>query len=642
MDTLFEPLPVVHNGQGKVFQWIPDHQAPDCMACHRRFGFFFRKHHCRNCGHVICRDCSSHERVLPNSHSPDIVRVCDGCIRSFDDESFDDDRTLSANDDDDHDYTEDVCSGHGLTSGQEATQIIDPVPSVMEQRVHIGQLYVKILEAVDVPSSSEECFVRLTLTGKWSHGQSWSQDLTGRRYTSVVMHTESDSIMQWPDEPFFFNVFAPGAYLELDLCCQTKSSDKLLILGSTAIPLTQLVDQHRHDCWLNLGHPADSYEEEKRPLLATTNIRLHVLVHFRFSILADVMSYFIEEEPLVKAWPEFRVETCYHNFWTLLDDLWPLMECMWALEPLVLWQEPTRTASVLISCVWIAMHIEWVPVMMHLGFISLLLRNYFHQTIILQSSLSCGLDDLADSDLDIDDDEKGSTAEHSRPFFSASRQSILDQDQAYPLESHTHRSIAAALNVQKNKIRRPTYHIPVGLHHLVDKITSVTTNMTMMQTLENIQNNMASISSQIRHVEEILSWKRPLVSVQILLLANLSCVGHWMIPNGYFVLAGVLYLLLRATVPVVLMGRYVRGTVRAIQSLVHQYRVTSASAVALEELEKKNCQSNVYKHVDRKTLVARQEELFHEAWTKHMLVEELEESCTSVETDESPPIEFVG
>jgi hypothetical protein len=38
--------------------WVPDCFADSCMLCEEEFSFFFRRHHCRACGIVICSNCS--------------------------------------------------------------------------------------------------------------------------------------------------------------------------------------------------------------------------------------------------------------------------------------------------------------------------------------------------------------------------------------------------------------------------------------------------------------------------------------------------------------------------------------------------------------------------------------------------------
>jgi hypothetical protein len=59
--------------------WIVDEERPNCMSCARIFGLLRRRHHCRQCGGIFCRPCSTGRKVilelLGASH-----RVCDKCF----------------------------------------------------------------------------------------------------------------------------------------------------------------------------------------------------------------------------------------------------------------------------------------------------------------------------------------------------------------------------------------------------------------------------------------------------------------------------------------------------------------------------------------------------------------------------------
>ena len=39
--------------------WINDNMVTHCHNCKSEFGFFIRKHHCRNCGNIFCRTCTN-------------------------------------------------------------------------------------------------------------------------------------------------------------------------------------------------------------------------------------------------------------------------------------------------------------------------------------------------------------------------------------------------------------------------------------------------------------------------------------------------------------------------------------------------------------------------------------------------------
>ena len=46
-------------------RWQPDSEVSSCPICHHPFSFFFRKHHCRKCGRVVCAQCSPHRITIP-------------------------------------------------------------------------------------------------------------------------------------------------------------------------------------------------------------------------------------------------------------------------------------------------------------------------------------------------------------------------------------------------------------------------------------------------------------------------------------------------------------------------------------------------------------------------------------------------
>lgn len=60
----------------------PEDTAKRCPECERLFGYKLPKHHCRNCGKVVCAACSAHERQVPGYE--DWQRVCQPCRRNID------------------------------------------------------------------------------------------------------------------------------------------------------------------------------------------------------------------------------------------------------------------------------------------------------------------------------------------------------------------------------------------------------------------------------------------------------------------------------------------------------------------------------------------------------------------------------
>ncbi|KAF2010672.1 hypothetical protein BU24DRAFT_427783 [Aaosphaeria arxii CBS 175.79] len=45
--------------------WQADHEVNLCPVCGNQFTFWYRKHHCRKCGRVVCANCSPHRITIP-------------------------------------------------------------------------------------------------------------------------------------------------------------------------------------------------------------------------------------------------------------------------------------------------------------------------------------------------------------------------------------------------------------------------------------------------------------------------------------------------------------------------------------------------------------------------------------------------
>ncbi|UYV72658.1 PLEKHF2 [Cordylochernes scorpioides] len=59
--------------------WTPNSEASICMNCRKtQFSLLKRKHHCRKCGSVVCKSCSSNKYLIV-AVSPRPQRVCDTC-----------------------------------------------------------------------------------------------------------------------------------------------------------------------------------------------------------------------------------------------------------------------------------------------------------------------------------------------------------------------------------------------------------------------------------------------------------------------------------------------------------------------------------------------------------------------------------
>lgn len=60
-------------------EWMDDADSPCCLICEGNWGLKRRRHHCRNCGRLVCKDCSNQKIKLEDTDT-EIKRVCDDCL----------------------------------------------------------------------------------------------------------------------------------------------------------------------------------------------------------------------------------------------------------------------------------------------------------------------------------------------------------------------------------------------------------------------------------------------------------------------------------------------------------------------------------------------------------------------------------
>jgi len=72
----------LHNRRSREItlpKWQPDAEVSTCPICGTPFGLWYRKHHCRKCGRVVCAKCSPHRITIPRQfivHPPDEAFSC--------------------------------------------------------------------------------------------------------------------------------------------------------------------------------------------------------------------------------------------------------------------------------------------------------------------------------------------------------------------------------------------------------------------------------------------------------------------------------------------------------------------------------------------------------------------------------------
>nr|XP_019961842.1 PREDICTED: pleckstrin homology domain-containing family F member 1-like [Paralichthys olivaceus] len=66
-------------GSSFAVSWIPNQAAYKCMRCFTNFTATNRRHHCRQCGFLVCNSCSRTRAVIGHIHPTKKLRVCRLC-----------------------------------------------------------------------------------------------------------------------------------------------------------------------------------------------------------------------------------------------------------------------------------------------------------------------------------------------------------------------------------------------------------------------------------------------------------------------------------------------------------------------------------------------------------------------------------
>ncbi|KAH3763183.1 FYVE, RhoGEF and PH domain containing protein [Pelomyxa schiedti] len=69
------------SGNSQAPVWIPDSEAETCMQCGSKFTLLFRRHHCRQCGQIVCSDCTQNRFFFESLH--EYARVCAACYKTL-------------------------------------------------------------------------------------------------------------------------------------------------------------------------------------------------------------------------------------------------------------------------------------------------------------------------------------------------------------------------------------------------------------------------------------------------------------------------------------------------------------------------------------------------------------------------------
>eukprot|EP01035_Chromulina_nebulosa_P019391 gene19391-25260_t len=83
MDAMLANNDMIKETTGIAPLWTPDSAQSNCEECNVLFNLMTRRHHCRNCGKLLCGGCSIYRCMVPHVNPNNKVRVCVNCCREL-------------------------------------------------------------------------------------------------------------------------------------------------------------------------------------------------------------------------------------------------------------------------------------------------------------------------------------------------------------------------------------------------------------------------------------------------------------------------------------------------------------------------------------------------------------------------------
>ncbi|KAH9259162.1 hypothetical protein BASA81_002782 [Batrachochytrium salamandrivorans] len=102
---------------------VADTESKQCMKCPRKFTMFYRRHHCRACGALVCEKCSLNRVRISNDLTKPKVRVCDECACKPVEELMKTQQHEEEEDDDDEEYSSDDDLGVKKRESTESNEV---------------------------------------------------------------------------------------------------------------------------------------------------------------------------------------------------------------------------------------------------------------------------------------------------------------------------------------------------------------------------------------------------------------------------------------------------------------------------------------------------------------------------------------
>jgi len=185
-----QSLAELEPGDNKATEWVQDKDSDSCMLCYEKFSLTRRRHHCRNCGKLVCASCSSNKAKVKEDKRAE--RVCDTCFELVSDP---DRATLCT-------YSGctsprlNIPSGRGfcLAHHKDAEKKLDDPATAREKAKDLYTYFCQVKPAQEVMNKTRflKCISDLKMTNEGKDGQKAISPAEVQRWFGVDEEADGD------------------------------------------------------------------------------------------------------------------------------------------------------------------------------------------------------------------------------------------------------------------------------------------------------------------------------------------------------------------------------------------------------------------------------------------------------------------
>eukprot|EP00928_Gymnodinium_smaydae_P090795 TRINITY_DN74523_c0_g1_i1.p1 TRINITY_DN74523_c0_g1~~TRINITY_DN74523_c0_g1_i1.p1 ORF type:complete len:637 (+),score=113.00 TRINITY_DN74523_c0_g1_i1:48-1913(+) len=312
--------------------WVEDGHSRTCMRCNATFQLHRRRHHCRQCGYLICGKCSHARQLVPEYHPTRPQRVCTHCAVPSQSRT----RTSSLTGE------SAVAEDSAAVAGGKPLKIealTGAVPSGRGSHFEFGTLHVRVVEARGLIAADRDLLGRMSKSDPYCLIRLGSSKVVKTRTVEGTLHPRWDVSVSFRaarrEEPLYLELW------DEDL---TNADD---FLGGCELRIDSLRDGATFSGWLPLVSPADHHEQAGHGVGAVfIEVSLEDVQPSRY-FRACVLPL----EALPAPPPNFDIDAVYGPAMHIVDLMWSrfLSPMLFAFLDLIFWKNPCTSAMVLVT-----------------------------------------------------------------------------------------------------------------------------------------------------------------------------------------------------------------------------------------------------------------------------------------------------